>query len=36
MLFINIKDITLEDVIKLHEQGLNFIIKDGKIKGFTK
>lgn len=36
MLLINIKNITIEEVIKLHEKGLSFIIKDGVIKGFTR
>ena len=36
MLLINIKDITLEQAIELSKQGLNFIIGDGMLKGFTK
>ncbi len=36
MLLINIKDITLEQAMELSKQGLNFIIRDGMLKGFTK
>lgn len=36
MLLMNIKDITLEHAMELSKQGLNFIIRDGILKGFTK
>lgn len=36
MLLMNIKDITLEQAMELSKQGLNFIIRDGILKGFTK
>lgn len=36
MLLMNIKDITLEQAMELSKQGLNFIIRDGVLKGFTK
>lgn len=36
MLLINIKNITIEEVLELSRMGLNFIIKDGSIKGFTR
>lgn len=36
MLLMNIKDITLEQAMELSKQCLNFIIRDGILKGFTK
>lgn len=36
ILLMNIKDITLEQAIELSKRGLNFIIRDGVLKGFTK
>lgn len=36
MLVKNIKDITINQAIILASKGIYFIVKDGKIKGFTK
>ena len=36
MLLKNIKNITIAEAIEAAEKGICFIIKDGKIKGFTK
>lgn len=36
MLLKNIKNITIAEAIEAAEKGIYFIIKDGKIKGFTK
>lgn len=37
MLFFNLKKFTLKEIDEFYkENGLGFIIKDGKIKGFTR
>lgn len=36
MAIINIENITLEDAYKWNLKGIGFIIRDGKLKGFTK
>lgn len=36
MLLKNIKNITIAEAIEAAEKGIYFIIRDGKIKGFTK
>lgn len=37
ILLVNLSSLTLEEVNKFYEEtGLSFIVKDGKIKGFTR
>ena len=36
MLLKNIKNITIAEAMEAAEKGIYFIIRDGKIKGFTK
>lgn len=36
MLLKNIKNITIVEAMEAAQKGIYFIIKDGKIKGFTK
>lgn len=36
MLLKDIKNITIAEAIEAAEKGIYFIIRDGKIKGFTK